>query len=219
MVKRYEMLSDLAGRIKDELVVFYRVGISCFEWEHLTRHREGNIIIGDMGCTTGIGIGLAKALPHRRVVVVDGDGSILLEPAVLVVLANYGPPNLAVLIHDNESYESIGWTEKGRFRTDTHLKTDIEAMARGAGVKNACTARTLPEFQGAMAKALASQELHVVVAKTEDQAAQAPPRHTSTKEEKYRFVRYIERSEGIRIIRLSVEKERLVDPSLRPDSS
>ena len=211
MVERYELLKELSRQIKDELVVFYRVGIACFEWAELTSGRDGNIIIGDMGCTTGIGIGLAKALPHRRVIVVDGDGSILLEPGVLVVLANCGASNLTVLVHDNESYESIGWTDKGRFRTETHRRADIEAIARGAGVAETCTVRTLPEFTQAIQRALSSPALHLIVAKTADQPAQARPRHTSTKEEKYRFVRYIERVEGIRIIRLSVEKEQLVD--------
>lgn len=218
MVKRFAMLRELASLVSDELVVFYRVGISCFEWEKLTQRREQNIIIGDMGCTTGIGIGLARALPHRKVIVVDGDGSILLEPGVLSVLAHNGPDNLIVLIHDNESYESIGWTNRGRYHTETHFRTDLEAVARGCGVHNASTVRSLDEFREVMKEALATPQLKLVVAKTEEDAAQARPRHISTKEAKYRFVRYIERSEGIQIIRLSVEKERLVDRQVSDDT-
>jgi len=203
VVKRYELLKKMAEMIDDELVVGYCIGLMSYEWWDLTRDRDNSIILGSMGCSTPIGIGLAMALPHRKVVVMDSDGSTLLEPGVLTVLANNHLPNLTVVVLDNEAYESIGWTDEGRFKTETAYKTDLAAMARGAGVDDAVTIRTLEDFETKFREALDGDHLTYIVVKTEQQALQVPVKDIDAIEHKYRFIRHIEKTEGINIIKLS----------------
>src|SRR5512142_220092 len=99
---RYECLELIAARRADELVVTSQSG-QRIEWSHLSRH-EGNLLVGMMGCALGVGIGLALALPRRKVIVLDSDGSILLSLFNLATLGNLQPKNLVVYVFDNGVY-------------------------------------------------------------------------------------------------------------------
>ena len=86
---RYECLQRLAAFITDQLVVTSLSGQK-IEWAHLSDH-DGNLLIGNMGNALGVGLGLALALPHRRVIVLESDGSVLLSLFNLPTLANLRP--------------------------------------------------------------------------------------------------------------------------------
>ena len=79
---RYQCLELLAANITDQLLVTSQSG-QRIEWSHLSKH-EGNLLVGMMGCAIGVGMGLALALPHRKVIVLDSDGSVLLSVSSLV---------------------------------------------------------------------------------------------------------------------------------------
>jgi thiamine pyrophosphate-dependent acetolactate synthase large subunit-like protein len=81
-----------------------------------------------MGCTAMIGLGLALAQPARRVVVITGDGEMLMGLGGLATVAVQGPENLAVLVLDNERFG-----ETGGQPTHTAGPADLAGMARGAG--------------------------------------------------------------------------------------
>ena len=212
-MKRFDLLKKMAGMIpSDHLVIGYCIGLISYEWWQLTRHWENSIILGSMGCGTPLGIGLAMALPHRRVIVIDSDGSTLMEPGVLPVLGNLSLPNLIVVVLDNGAYESIGWKPDGdRFKTYTAGNTDLSAMAKGAGIKNAVTIHTLDDFARHFSGALSGKELSYLVAKIEPQPCQVSVKDIDAVEHKYRFVRYIEKTEGIKIIKLSSGRKYLFD--------
>ena len=91
---RYECLELLAPLMTDQLVVTSQSG-QRVEWSHLSKH-EGNLLVGSMGNALGVGIGLALALPHRKVIVLESDGSLLLALFNLATLANSNPSNLSV---------------------------------------------------------------------------------------------------------------------------
>ena len=99
---RYDCLKLLAPLITEQLIVTSQSG-QRIEWSHLSDH-EGNLPVGMMGCALGVGMGLALALPHRRIVVLESDGSILLSLFNLPTLANLDPPNLVVFVFDNGVY-------------------------------------------------------------------------------------------------------------------
>jgi len=65
-------------------------------------------MVGSMGCASSFGLGLSLALPHQRVVVVDGDGAALMRMGNMATLGAYGPPNLQHLLLDNGVHESTG---------------------------------------------------------------------------------------------------------------
>src|SRR5579871_4483068 len=106
---RYEWLGHLAKRVpEDALVMATYIGAVSFEWAELTGEHPQSALLGQMGDVIGMAVGLALALPHRKVVCLDGDGSVLMELGQLVVMGEQSPPNLVVFVIDNAAYESIG---------------------------------------------------------------------------------------------------------------
>ncbi len=192
MVRRYECLQFLAGVMDDALVITWSPGSHGKEWWHLQQHPS---LFSSLGYATPIGLGLALTLPHRRVVVIDTDGGMLLNPGVLCTLGNLRPPNLKVFVIDNECYESIGGMP-----TATAGRTDLAAIARGSGIEHAETTRTLEEFKDVTKRALEDNNLYFIVAKVEKGTEKLPSEATDGIERKYKFVRYIEQTEKIQII-------------------
>jgi sulfopyruvate decarboxylase subunit beta len=188
---RYECLELLAARMTDQLVVTSQSG-QRIEWSYLSQH-EGNLLVGMMGCAIGIGIGLALALPHRKVIALDSDGSVLLSLFNLPTLGNLQPKNLVVYVFDNGVYSG----SRISYPTATAGNTDLEAMAKGAGIKNATTIRELEHFKQDGLAALERNELGFFICKVEESLLhrEIPRPATDLAENKYRFVRYLERTE------------------------
>ena len=115
-----------------------------------------------MGLASSMGLGIALAQPDRRVVVIDGDGSVLMNLGGLTTMARYAPPNLTHLVFDNESLLSVGG-----FPTATSTGSDLAGVARAAGIVGAHTVTELDEFTYAARGAIALNELSCIVAKVE----------------------------------------------------
>jgi len=189
---RHECLQFLAPLITDQLVITSQSG-QRIEWSHLS-NRDGNLLVGMMGCAIGVGMGLALALPHRKVLVLESDGSVLLSLFNLVTLANLNPHNLEIFVFDNEVYSGTRISSP----TATAGKTDLEAMARGAGIERSVTVRDIEAFKTEATAALSGNELRFIVCKVEESLLHREiPRPTiDLAENKYRFVRYLEQTEG-----------------------
>lgn len=189
---RFDCLELLTQRMRDQLVITSQSG-QRIEWAHLSNH-EGNLLVGMMGCALGVGMGLALALPHRKVIVLDSDGSVLLSLFNLPTLGNLQLKNLIVFVFDNGVYSG----SRISYPTATSGNTDLESMAKAAGIKNAVTVRELEDFRKKGLGVLDRNELAFIVCKVEESL-----RHREIKrptldlaENKYRFVRYLERTEG-----------------------
>lgn len=191
---RYECLQLLVPKITDELVVTNLAGVAR-EWYHL-KEREGNLYQPYLGHATPLALGLALALPHRRVLSLDGDGSMLLVLTVLPVIAEQNPSNLIIIVFDNEAYEA-----PGGLPTFTAGATDLAEMARGAGIRNTKVARELPEFEEAVDKAFKAKEVSFITAKVEIATQRVPYPAFGGVENKYRLIRYIEKTENIQILK------------------
>ncbi len=120
-----------------------------------------------MGLASSMGLGLALSLPKQKIVVLDGDGSLLMNLGSLSTLARYRPRNLVHIVFDNESLLSVGG-----FPTATATGTDLEGIARASGVPRVSTVRTLDDFAEAVSDAIRADELTTIVAKVE---AKGPP--------------------------------------------
>lgn len=188
---RYECLELLASQTSDQLFVTSQSG-QRIEWSHLSRH-EGNLLVGMMGCAIGVATGLALALPHRRVVALDSDGSVLLSLFNLATLGNLQPKNLLVFVFDNGVYSG----SRISYPTATSGRTDLAAMARGAGIGNAETITDIETFKAKGLGALKKKELGFFVCKVEESLLhrEIPRPNTDLAENKYTFVRYLERTE------------------------
>ncbi|HLH25491.1 MAG TPA: thiamine pyrophosphate-dependent enzyme [Chloroflexota bacterium] len=196
-MRRYDCLAVLAPLVDDQLVVT-NVARSGFEW-HALKPREGNIYTMAMGLVTPLCLGLALALPHRRVIAIDGDGSLLLNLGALATVANAAPPNLILLVFDNQSYASTGGLP-----TATAGATDLAAVAQGAGIRQALTVHSVEAFRDAVERALAGDGPWVIVAKVTGATEAVGPKLMDGRENKYRFVRYVEQTEGLTILKPSV---------------
>jgi sulfopyruvate decarboxylase subunit beta len=192
-MKRYDCLRAIAPHFADELVVT-NLGAVRHEWQALRPH-HGNYHLQNLGLTSSMALGLALALPHRKVVAFDGDGSLLLNLGSLATIANQHPKNLVHVVFDNECYESSRGAP-----TATAGQADLAAIARGCGIANVLTAKTLDEFENGFMRALRDDNLYFIHVKVEEGAGAVPAAPLDSQENKYLFVRYIEKSENIKIL-------------------
>jgi sulfopyruvate decarboxylase subunit beta len=115
-----------------------------------------------MGLASSLGLGVALALPRHKVVVIDGDGSLLMNLGSLSTLARYRPGNLLHIVFDNESLLSVGG-----FPTATATGTDLAGVARACGIPRVDEADTPAQLQQAVVGALAGETLTTIVSKVE----------------------------------------------------
>lgn len=139
-----------------------------------------------MGLASSLGLGIALSRPELKVVVFDGDGSILMNLGGLTTLARYRPKNLVHVVFDNESLLSVGG-----FPTATSTGSDIAAMAAAAGVPKTATVRDLDAFRTAFTNALGGHELTTIVAKVEAVGPSGYVTDLSLLENRYQFARYL----------------------------
>ncbi|HEX9442817.1 MAG TPA: thiamine pyrophosphate-dependent enzyme [Candidatus Binatia bacterium] len=191
-MNRYDCFEFLAPSITDQLVLGSLSG-QRVEWGHLSRH-PGNLLIATMGAALGMGIGLALVLPHRKVIVLESDGSTLLALYNLPTLGNLNVPNLSVFVFDNEVYSGTRISEPSA----TAGKTDLAAVARSCGIAGATTVRDLESYKREATKALAENVLSFIVCKVEKTVGHRQIQRPSEDlwEHKYKFVRYLEETEG-----------------------
>jgi sulfopyruvate decarboxylase subunit beta len=140
-----------------------------------------------MGLASSIGLGLALSRPQERVVVLDGDGSVLMNLGTWTTLARYRPTNLIHLVFDNGSLLSTG----GFASHTTAGITNLAAMARGAGIPHVAEVSTLYDFLEAAAEAFDRQDLSVIVAKVEAVGPDHFGMDLKLPENAFRFERFI----------------------------
>jgi len=195
-MKRFECLQAIAPLIKDELFITTAGGATA-EWSAV-RPSEGNIQVKTLGLCSSIGLGLALALPKRKVFVFDGDGALWMNLGSLATIGMHQPKNLIHICWDNKQYESSG----GEPTVATAGIIDFAGVAQNAGIKSSRSATTVDELKDAVSHALSHDGPHFIWAKIEAGRAEAPPLKYDELENKYRFVRYIEDTEGINILRV-----------------
>ena len=140
-----------------------------------------------MGLASSIGLGLAMHLPRERIIVLDGDGSVLMNLGTFVTLARYRPKNLIHVVFDNGSLLSTGGFDS---QTASGL-TDVAAIARGAGIEHVASASTTTEFGEAFVEALEREDLSVIVAKVSAVGPEHYGMDLHLPENAFRFRRWI----------------------------
>jgi thiamine pyrophosphate-dependent acetolactate synthase large subunit-like protein len=130
--------------------------------------RERNFYAwGSMGLASSLGLGLALARPDLRVLVLEGDGALLMNLGSLATIGLLRPPNLIVIVMDNEEYATTGGQP-----TPTAYGADLEAAARAMRV-DASTVRSADDLRAALA--LPPSGPRVIVAKVAESAPTAKP--------------------------------------------
>ena len=196
-MRRFDCLKTLAPLVNDALVVS-SAGAMTLEWNNL-RPSDGNFRVRTLGLCSSIALGMALGLPHRKVIALDGDGSLLMNLCSLPTIARMNPKNLLHIVFDNEVYEA-----SGSKKTATGAGTDLVAVARAAGIRNAQWANSIEEFAQAIRAAIGTAELCFIGAKVTTERVEVPPYPIDEVENKYRFIRHVEKTERIEILKTNL---------------
>ena len=141
-----------------------------------------------MGMASSIGLGLATA-QKRKVYVIDGDGSILMNLGSLTTVAHHAPDNYCLIIIDNGRYGSTG-----NQPTRTSYKTDLEGIARAAGISQVKTVSNLKDLQKTLNTH--QNEALVLIANTDTSKASVPHIPILPRFIKKRFTNAVMKGEG-----------------------
>ena len=141
MMKRHECLEILARHITAEDIVV-PVYSAAADWLALNDRTLDFYCVGAMGLASSHALGLALARPDKRVVVLDGDGSLLMNIGTLVTIAEAAPRNLTHLVIQNGTYEA-----NGGHPIPNRDAVDLVGLARSAGIRDARTYADLPAFE------------------------------------------------------------------------
>ena len=185
-MQRAACIEMMYPELEDKLVV--TIMGACAQELYKLGHRENFFYLQHaMGLASSIGLGLAMHLPREGVIVLDGDGSVLMNLGTFATLARYRPRNLIHVVFDNGSLLSTG----GFDSHTTSGVTDIAAIARGAGIEHATSVDNEVAFGEVFVEALERDDLSVIVAKV---AAVGPEHYgmdLQLPENAFRFRRWI----------------------------
>ena len=144
LLDRRKVVAQILAQRGDALVV---TGLGAPTWDAAAAgdHALNFYTWGGMGGAAMVGLGLALAQPKRRVIVITGDGEMLMGIGSLATIAAQRPRNLSIAVMDNEHYG-----ETGMQATHTQLGADLAGMAKAAGFGVALNVKTAGEFKAAL---------------------------------------------------------------------
>ena len=185
-MKRVDCIEALYPELEDRLVV--TIMGACAQELYDLGHRENFFYLEHaMGLAPSIGLGLAMNLPHENVVVLDGDGSVLMNMGGLATLGRYRPPNLTHIIFDNGSLLSTG----GFTSHTTSGIVNLATVAEGAGCPKVRLVNNMFQFMEAAAEAFENEVMTTIVAKVEAVGPDHYGMDFKLPENAFRFERYI----------------------------
>ncbi len=158
---RIDALQSIYPEIEDHIVVTI-MGAVAAELYSLGHRPNFFYLEHAMGLASSMGLGIALSMPEHKVIVLDGDGSLLMNLGTLSTMARYKPGNLLHIVFDNESLLSVGG-----FPTATTSGTDLAGIARASGVPCVKEANTIQSFQESVSDALHENTLTTIVSKVE----------------------------------------------------
>jgi len=184
-MRRLDALQAIYPELERAIVVTI-MGAVAAELQSIGHRPNFFYLLHAMGLASSVGLGIALSRPESPVVVLDGDGSVLMNLGGLTTLARYRPRNLVHVVFDNESLLSVGG-----FPTATSTGSDLAAIAKGAGVPRTATVRTVEEFTQAFAEAQRAGDLTTLVAKVDAVGPASFLTDLSLLENRYQFARHL----------------------------
>lgn len=177
---RRKAITDIMNYIEDELVIC-NIGFPSRELYDIKDRKENFYMIGSMGLASSIGFGLALARPDKDIVVIDGDGSLLMNMGSLVTIFANNPHNLTWIVIDNGAYGSTG-------NQDTYAQVlDLSEIAKSVGFKNSFKFEDIN-----LSDVIKSEDVSFIVYETAPGNSSAPIINLTPVEIKNRFMKAIE---------------------------
>jgi thiamine pyrophosphate-dependent acetolactate synthase large subunit-like protein len=178
MIERMDLLRALAARRTKEIVVMTMT--TTLQWPLVSQHDlDFDFLAFGMGHAGDFGLGLALARPERKMIVLKGDGGLLMSLGSLVTLGRYAPGNFLVLLMENRSYEIIGGQP-------LPARVDFIALAKAAGIEGGGATgkgkveriETLAAFEEFLPRLLTEEGPHFVVLPVTNKEPLPSIRHT-----------------------------------------
>jgi thiamine pyrophosphate-dependent acetolactate synthase large subunit-like protein len=164
VLNRADLTKRLVAKLARDEAVVAGIGNTNFDL-YAAGHRPQNFyMLGSMGLACPIALGVALAQPARRVVALEGDGSLLMQLGCLTTIAMLGLKNLIVVVMDNRSYQITGGQP-----TATAAGADLVTIARGAGIAQSAWAADEAMFDALVDKALREDGPWLIAARIDDQ--------------------------------------------------
>lgn len=140
---RYDAIKVIAENIVDDIIIA-NLGIPSKELFQIKDRELNFYMLGSMGLASPIGLGLA-IVQEKHVYVIDGDGSLLMNPNAMISVGALNPQNLTIIAIDNAAYGSTGNQE-----TCTQSQVDLELLAKGCGITDTVKVHTGDELKKAL---------------------------------------------------------------------
>jgi thiamine pyrophosphate-dependent acetolactate synthase large subunit-like protein len=163
VMNRFELTKRLVAKLPEDAAVVGGIGNTNFDLWMAGRRPQNFYKLGSMGLACPIALGVALAQPQRRVVALEGDGSLLMQLGVLATIAMLKPKNLTLIVMDNASYQITGGQP-----TATATGTDLVTIARGAGVAQSAWAADEEMFDELATQALSKDGPWLIAARIDD---------------------------------------------------
>jgi len=163
VMNRFDLTSRLIAKLNNEEAVIGGIGNTNFDlWA--AGHRAQNFyMLGSMGLAFPIALGVALAQPDRRVIALEGDGSLLMQLGALSTIASLRPKNLTMIVMDNGIYQITGSQP-----TPAAAVADIVAIAVGSGLAKSAWAADEEDFERLVENSLAALEPSLIAVRIDD---------------------------------------------------
>jgi thiamine pyrophosphate-dependent acetolactate synthase large subunit-like protein len=166
VMNRRDLSKRLVAKLKRDEAIIGGIGNTNFDLWAVGHRPQNFYMLGSMGITIPIALGVALAQPDRGVIAIEGDGSMLMSLGCLATIGMLAPRNLTIVIMDNGMYEITG-----RQKTATHATSDIVAIARGAGIEDSIWARDEAHFEQLVDRRFEEGGPHLIAVKIDDEHA------------------------------------------------
>jgi thiamine pyrophosphate-dependent acetolactate synthase large subunit-like protein len=149
VMNRFEVTKRLVAKLPGEEAVIGGIGNTNFDLWSAGQRPQNFYMLGSMGLAIPIAFGVALAQPHRKVVALEGDGSLLMQLGALATVAAQKPKNLVMVVMDNRGYQITGMQP-----TATAHGADLVTIARGCGLAQSAWAADEEMFDELLERAL-----------------------------------------------------------------
>jgi thiamine pyrophosphate-dependent acetolactate synthase large subunit-like protein len=189
-MKRTDVIRTIVQVLKDNsnVAIISSTGLISRELFSINDSPQNFYMTGSMGLASSIGLGLAIALQNKKIVVIEGDGSLLMNLGSLASIGHFSPPNLVHIVLDNESYDSSA----GEPTISNTARLDELAKITGYRIVRKVTKGV--EIQKAIEEALREKGPTFLLIKIEKGGERNLPRILNLEEVKTRFMEFLHRN-------------------------
>jgi thiamine pyrophosphate-dependent acetolactate synthase large subunit-like protein len=186
VMNRTDLTRRLVAKLKGEEAVVAGIGNTNFDlWAVAGQRPQNFYMLGSMGLAFPIALGVALAQPKRRVIALEGDGSLLMQLGCLSTIAMLAPKNLSLIVMDNSVYQITGGQP-----TPSAASTDLIAVAQGCGLAGSTWASDEEDFELLVEASLSATAPMLIAARIDGEPAAATT-HRDPAQIRERFMRGI----------------------------